>query len=68
MESEALLKYAGTENLLGNLIEMFEGKLVFIGDISTGVSDLGQTPLASMNRSFLFMPLSKWNAHQHLLR
>ena len=47
MESEALLKYAESENLLGNLIEMFEGKLVLIGDISTGVSDLGQTPLAS---------------------
>jgi adenylate cyclase len=26
---------------------MFEGRLVLIGDISTGVSDLGQTPLAS---------------------
>ena len=47
IESEALLKYAESENLLGNLIEMFEGKLVLIGDISTGVSDLGQTPLAS---------------------
>ncbi len=47
IESEDLLKYAGSENLLGNLIEMFEGRLVLIGDISTGVSDLGQTPLAS---------------------
>ncbi len=47
IESEALLQYAKSENLLGNLIEMFEGKLVLIGDISTGVSDLGQTPLAS---------------------
>ncbi len=47
MESETLLQYVESENLLGNLIEMFEGKLVLIGDISTGVSDLGQTPLAS---------------------
>ena len=47
IESEALLKYAESENLLGNLVEMFEGKLILIGDISTGVSDLGQTPLAS---------------------
>jgi len=47
MESETLLKYMESENLLGNLTEMFEGKLVLIGDISTGVSDLGQTPLAS---------------------
>jgi len=47
IESEALLKDAESEKLLGNLIEMFEGKLVLIGDISTGVSDLGQTPLAS---------------------
>jgi adenylate cyclase len=47
IESVALLKFVESENLLGNLIEMFEGRLVLIGDISTGVSDLGQTPLAS---------------------
>ena len=47
MESETLLKYVESERLMGNLIEMFEGKLVLIGDISTGISDLGQTPLAS---------------------
>jgi len=47
MESEALLKYAREKNLEGNLRDMFEGKLVLIGDISTGASDLGQTPLAS---------------------
>ena len=35
------------ENLLGNLTEMFEGKLVLVGDISIGASDLGQTPLES---------------------
>ena len=46
MESEDLLKYLESENLRGNLIEMFEGKLVLIGDISTGISDLGQIPLA----------------------
>jgi adenylate cyclase len=47
MESEALLKYSSSENVMGNLIEMFEGRLVLIGDISTGASDLGQTPIAS---------------------
>ncbi len=47
IESEDLLKDEESEKLRGNLIEMFEGKLVLIGDISTGVSDLGQTPLAS---------------------
>lgn len=47
MESDALLEYMKDENLRGNLTEMFEGKLVLIGDISIGASDLGQTPLES---------------------
>jgi adenylate cyclase len=47
MESDALLEHMKDENLRGNLTEMFEGKLVMIGDISIGASDLGQTPLES---------------------
>ncbi len=61
MESEALLKYINTENIQGNLIDMFEGKLVLIGDISTGNSDLGQTPLAS-NEPLLLLHASLLNA------
>lgn len=29
----------------GNLAAFFEGKFVFVGDVSTGISDLGNTPL-----------------------
>lgn len=47
MESDSLLEYMKNENLRGNLTEMFEGKLVLVGDISIGASDLGQTPLES---------------------
>ena len=35
------------KNLYGNLTEIFEGNFVFVGDISLGVSDLGNTPLQS---------------------
>jgi len=45
MEAHTLLKYLEDEELQGNLTRFFEGKFVFIGDISVGVSDLGQTPL-----------------------
>lgn len=45
MEANALLKYLQDENLLGNLLEFFEGKFVLIGDISVGAADLGHTPL-----------------------
>jgi adenylate cyclase len=47
MESDDLLEKMKDENLRGNLTEMFEGKLVLVGDISVGASDLGQTPLES---------------------
>lgn len=40
-----LLEYYDDKNLRGNLTEFFEGKFVFIGDVSSGISDLGQTPL-----------------------
>lgn len=45
MEAHALLAYYEDENLRGNLLDFFEGNFVFIGDISIGVADLGQTPL-----------------------
>jgi len=45
MEAHALLKYFESEDLRGNLIDFFEGKFVFIGDVSVGTSDLGQTPI-----------------------
>lgn len=60
MESETLLKYAREKDLAGNLSDMFEGKLVLIGDISTGASDLGQTPLAS-NEPLLLIHASLLN-------
>ncbi len=39
------LEYAKDMNLQGNLADFFEGRFVFIGDISQGVSDIGHTPL-----------------------
>ena len=40
-----LLGYRKKPNLQGNMAEFFEGKFVFVADIATGASDLGQTPL-----------------------
>ncbi|MBI4640511.1 MAG: adenylate/guanylate cyclase domain-containing protein, partial [Candidatus Tectomicrobia bacterium] len=48
MEAHALLKHFEDEGLRGNLTRFFEGKFVFIGDISVGTSDLGQTPLETI--------------------
>jgi adenylate cyclase len=45
MEAQKLLEYIKEEDLQGNLRDFFEGKFVLIGDISVGISDLGQTPL-----------------------
>lgn len=39
------IKLAKDINYEGNVTDFCEGSFVFIGDISTGVSDLGQTPL-----------------------
>jgi adenylate cyclase len=47
MEAHKLLKYYEDENLRGNLLDFFEGNFVFIGDISSGVHDVGNTPLES---------------------
>ncbi|HIJ55138.1 MAG TPA: CHASE2 domain-containing protein, partial [Deltaproteobacteria bacterium] len=45
MEAHLLVKHFENIDLRGNLIEFFEGKHVFVGDVSVGISDLGQTPL-----------------------
>lgn len=45
MEAHALLEYFEDENLRGNLTDFFEGKFVFIGDVSVGAADLGQIPI-----------------------
>ncbi|WP_178364921.1 CHASE2 domain-containing protein [Desulfobacter latus] len=45
MGIHTLLQYYDDKNLRGNLTDFFEGKFVFIGDVSSGISDLGQTPL-----------------------
>ena len=45
MEGITLLQRLQDKNLAGNLAEFFEGRFVFVGDISVGASDLGQTPL-----------------------
>lgn len=45
MDAYSLLEYMGDEDLRGNLRDFFEGKFVFMCDVSVGTSDLGQTPL-----------------------
>lgn len=45
MAAHTLLRYREDEGLQGNLTEFFEGKFVFIGEIATGIADVGPTPL-----------------------
>ncbi|MBW2085566.1 MAG: adenylate/guanylate cyclase domain-containing protein, partial [Deltaproteobacteria bacterium] len=45
IQAHSFLQYFEDEGLRGNLTDFFEGKFVFIGDVSVGTSDLGQTPL-----------------------
>ncbi len=47
MEAHSLIEFHADENLRGNLFDFFEGNFVFIGDVSTGASDIGHTPLES---------------------
>ena len=47
MEAHSLIEFYADENLRGNLSDFFEGNFVFIGDVSTGASDIGHTPLES---------------------
>lgn len=39
------LEYAKDVNLQGNLAQLFENRFVFIGDLSQGATDIGQTAL-----------------------
>lgn len=39
------LEYAQTPGLEGNLAQLFENRFVFVGDLSQGATDVGQTPL-----------------------
>lgn len=41
----ALLQYAADPYLEGNLFDFFEDRFVLVGDVSSGISDLGQTVL-----------------------
>ncbi|MFC1534140.1 CHASE2 domain-containing protein [Thermodesulfobacteriota bacterium] len=45
MAVHTLLENFKDEDLRGNLTDFFEGKFVFVGDVSIGTSDLGQTPI-----------------------
>ena len=45
MPMHKLLKDFDDPNIRGNLQDFFENKFVFIGDVSTGIADAGQTPL-----------------------
>ncbi len=45
ISANTFLTYFEDENMRGNLLEIFEGNFVFIGDIAIGTSDLGYTPL-----------------------
>ncbi len=45
MTARALLQHHQNPDLQGNIADFFEGKFVFIGDVSTGAADVGQTPL-----------------------
>ena len=45
MRMHSLLQVFDDPDMRGNLQEFFEDKFVFIGDVSTGIADAGQTPL-----------------------
>lgn len=45
MEIQNLIELSKDEENLDELLEYYEGNFVFIGDISTGIADLGHTPL-----------------------
>jgi adenylate cyclase len=45
MSMHKLLQDFDDPNIRGNLQDFFENKFVFIGDVSTGIADAGQTPL-----------------------
>jgi adenylate cyclase len=45
MPIHRLLELFDDPNLRGNLQDFFDNKFVFVGDVSTGIADAGQTPL-----------------------
>ncbi len=45
MRMYTLLEHFDNPDVRGNLQEFFENKFVFVGDVSTGIADAGQTPL-----------------------
>lgn len=45
MEMQNLIEKFGNTDDFDELTEIYEGNFVFVGDISTGIADLGQTPL-----------------------
>jgi len=47
MSVHTFLTHCQDENLSGNLLDVFEGNFIFVGDIAIGTSDLGYTPLQS---------------------
>ena len=47
MGADTLLKNMQDESLRGNLTDFFKGRFVLVGDISVGISDLGNIPLES---------------------
>ncbi len=72
VEAQKLVELAKDPDNTSQLLDFFEGKMVFIGDISIGISDLGQTPLennvplvamhAALMNSFLTNAFySRWN-------
>ena len=45
MPMHKLLQLFDDPEMRGNLQDFFENKFVFVGDVSTGIADAGQTPL-----------------------
>ncbi|MCB1324968.1 MAG: SpoIIE family protein phosphatase [Spirochaetales bacterium] len=41
----SLLELATDEFMHGNLVDQFEGRVVLVGDVATGIADMGATPL-----------------------
>ncbi len=78
MTMHRLLETYANENLRGNLLDFFEGKFVLVGDVATGVSDIGNTtleadtPLISQHTAMLNAMLNghfytRWTRIQTLL-
>jgi adenylate cyclase len=70
MSAHQLLQHHGKAHLRGNLADFFEGKFVFVSDVSTGVSDLGptsleaQAPLVTLHAALLNALLTQTFYHK----